>query len=523
MSLPRRPLAVLATLLAVGGLAAGCLSASPSQLSQSAPPPAGEPTASAETTFTSVDCPDEVAVVMVVVPACGYLTVPERHDQPDGNTIRVFVIRIEPAEGPTSSDAMVVVGETLGARIEYGGLVQLAQRTGRTAYVVDRRGTGLSNPHLECPEVTAAAPAILALSSRDPDAAAALDAAVRACRARLTAAGIDVAAYGLRESALDIEALRGALGVDPWNVIGFGSASRLVLEVGRVAPAGVRSMVLDSPVLAEGPDPMFATGATEHAIAQLGQACAAEPECASPHPDLAADLQRAMVELDENPASLEVELAPGQRGTVVIDGARFGRAARNLLAVGGGADVDLLLTSLSTALRGDLTPEDPLVQLIVGADPLCLGYVPTCVGIEHGSLLTTICADVLPSVDREAVLSTGKDVPGMAGVFETNPFFAACDAWGVAPDARTSAPIDTAIPVLAMTGQFDPFTGPMAVVEAAGTRLSQALFLEVPNHSYNTFGYDECPRLVRREWLDDLDRVPETGCFAEIRTVQLSP
>lgn len=519
-----RPPAAIVTTLVVGALMAGCSSASPSQSPRTSPSQsAGAPRLSAEPAFETVDCPDEVAVVMVVVPACGYLSVPERHDEPSGNAIRIFVIRIEPAEGAGSGDAMVAVGETLGARIEYGGLAQLAQRTGRTAYVIDRRGTGLSEPRLDCPEVTAAAAAILSVPSRDVGASAALEAAVRACRSRLTEAGIDVSAYGLRQSALDIEALRVVLGLEPWNVIGFGSASRLAIEVGRLAPSGVRSIVLDSPVMPGGPDPMFAAGASAHAIAQLQEACGAEPECAASHPDLTAELQQAVLVLDADPVELEVELTPGQRSTLVVDGVRFGRAARNMLANHGGAEAHRVLTSLSAALEGGLTAEDPLVQLVVGADPLCLGYVPTCVGIQHGSLLTTACGDVLPFIDREAAITAGMDVPGMAGVFETNPFVVACDAWDVAPDPRISDPIESAIPTLAMAGQFDPFTGPIATIEAAATGLSRALFLEVPNHAYNIFGYDECPRLVRREWLDNLDRAPETGCLAEVRTVQVSP
>ena len=63
---------------------------------------------------------------------------------------------------------MVVVGEALGGRVEYGGLAILAQRTGRVVYIVDRRGTGLSEPALRCPEVAVARDAILAVPARDP-------------------------------------------------------------------------------------------------------------------------------------------------------------------------------------------------------------------------------------------------------------------------------------------------------------------------------------------------------------------
>jgi pimeloyl-ACP methyl ester carboxylesterase len=516
----------VAASVGLGVLLAGCSPATPGETPRSSPVPQMSATSSPSgSAYAPVDCPDEVTIVMIVVPACGYLTVPAHHDRRNASTLRIFVIRIEPPDGVDSSDPMVAVGETLGARIEYGGLAILAQRTGRPIYMVDRRGTGLSEPELGCPEVTAAHATMLAVPSRDPRATEALTDAVRACRDRLTEAGTDLSAYGLHESAKDIEVLRTALGLEPWNVIGFGSASRLAIEVGRAESEGVRTIVLDSPVLPEGPDPMFAAGATANAIARLGQSCAADPACADAHPDVAAELARAELVLDEQPARLDVALsAHAQPIAVVVDGVRFGRAARNLLATNGGADIGMLLASLARVNDGGLSVVDPIVQSVARADPLCLGYVPNCVGIEHGSLLTTVCADILPFVDRGADLAAGEDVAGMAGLFETNPFFSACDAWDVAPDPSTSAPIETDIPVLVMAGRFDPFTGPTAEVEAAAAgRLSRGVFLEVPGHSYNVFGFNECPRTVRREWLDDPDHVPDTSCFAEIRNVRLTP
>ena len=188
--------------------------------------------------FAEVDCPDEVTVVMVVVPRCGYLTVPESRDRLDGRTVRVFVIRIDPVEATPPADAMVVTGETLGGRIDYGGVVPLANRSGRVVYIVDRRGTGFSEPELSCPEIAAATPASLQHPTADPAAIEPVIAAVKACRERLESAGIDLEAFDVDASARDIEDLRLALGLAPWNVIGLGSASRLALEVARAAPGG---------------------------------------------------------------------------------------------------------------------------------------------------------------------------------------------------------------------------------------------------------------------------------------------
>jgi pimeloyl-ACP methyl ester carboxylesterase len=459
---------------------------------------------------------------MVLVPTCGYLTVPERRDVPRARSIRIFVVRLEPPGGIEHPDPMVAVGEVLGGRIEYGGLAILAGRTGREIYIVDRRGTGLSEPSLDCPEIAAASPRTLALPSGDPEGQAILVEAARACRDRLLGAGIDVSAYGLRESALDIEALRVALGFSPWNVIAFGSASRLALEVARQAPDGVRTVVLDSPVLPQGPDPMFATAATASAIEQVGVACAAALGCDA-EPAFTVNVARAVRALDAQPISIETTSeTDGRPVTILLDGTRLAKGARNQLAAAGGSELDELIdTMAATAADGQVAATDLVIRALARDDAMCIGYVPDCRRVVHGSLLATTCAEVLPFVDRDAALAAGGDVPGMAGLFVTNPFFGACDAWDVPPDPGVAEPIETKIPILVMVGRFDPYSGPSTdLVSAAGLR--DAVILEVPAHSYNVFGFNECPRQVRREWLDQPDHVPDASCFAELRTVDLS-
>lgn len=509
---------IVAGLIAVA--AAACSPApSPSpapSASETGPAPSASP-------FEGVACPDEVTSVMVVEPACGYLSVPEHRGGPVSPTIRIFVVRIDPQSGIEAPDPMVAVGETLGARLEYGGLATLAQRTGRTVYLVDQRGTGLSGASLACPEVDAATLTTLSLPSTDARGTEAILAAVRACRQRLTAEGIDLSAYGLRESALDVEDLRIALGHDAWNVIGFGSASRLALEVARVAPGGVRTAVLDSPVLPQGPSPLFNAEATRSAIAELGEACAADAACDAALPDVAGGLAAAIQSLDRGAVTIDVPASgDGWSGAVHIDGLRFARAARGVMAADGGARIDELLGSIAAILAGEDRLSDPVVRAIVESDGVCLGYVPDCRRVVGGSLLTAACGADVPFVDRADVLAGGLPASALSRIFEMSPFFAACEAWDVEAEAGINDSVRPTVPVLAMTGRYDPFTGSRASLEGAAG-LEAALLLEVPAHSYNVFGFNECPRQIRRQWLDAPDQVPDTSCFDEIRTVDLSP
>jgi pimeloyl-ACP methyl ester carboxylesterase len=70
--------------------------------------------------------------------------------------------------------------------------------------------------------------------------------AIRACRDRLTTAGIDLAAYNSAESAADLEALRRALGYRQWNLFALSADGVLGLTYMRLFPGGIRSAVVDS-------------------------------------------------------------------------------------------------------------------------------------------------------------------------------------------------------------------------------------------------------------------------------------
>jgi pimeloyl-ACP methyl ester carboxylesterase len=496
----------------------GAQSAPPvaSTMSPMAPVDATPQSGTDQVAFESVPCPDTVTIVMVVVPACGMLVVPEQREEALGDMIRVFVIRIEPTDGTAAGDPVVVVGETLGNNNEYGGLAQIAQRTGRTVFLVDRRGTGLSEPSLACPEIEALGPSIL----EEPTAPTLPDElleAIDACHARLTGIGIDLGAYGLRDSALDIEDLRVSLGIPEWNLIAFGTSSRLALEAARLHPEGVRSLVLDSPVLPQGPDPMFNVAAAQAAVDQVDALCDAALGCAGGPGQFAAQLEATIARLSEDPLSIETLARDGSQRKVTLDGTRFARATRNILAAEG---AQLIPGFVASVVDGG-PPNDALVALVERDEGLCLGYLPECGRIVHGSVLTTVCADVMPFVDPSAL-------PGAAGgagveqAFVGNPFAEACEHWPTtAADSSQIEPIDGDFPVLMMTGQFDSFTGPIEAVQAGSSGLVNALYFEVPNQTYNMFGYNACPRLVRRAWLDDPAAAPDTSCFAEIAPPQL--
>ena len=292
-----------------------------------------------EPTLVPVPCPADVSVQILQQPACSQLTVLEDRSNPDGRRIQLLVVRVDPPGGTTPPDPIVVVGSTLATEIDYGGTAPVGQRTHRVAYLVDLRGIGHSQPNLDCPEVRAASPALLGLRQQDPAYATTFLKAVQACHDRLTGQGVDLAAYDLASSAADIEDLRIALKVPGWNIVAYGSATRVAVEVARRYPDHVRALVLSSPLL-PGADPFSGAATSTHdAIAGIAAACTADAVCHSTSPDLGASIDKAVARLDATPVTVTAASSAGASIPIMFDGATLVRALRDMIGASDGAEI----------------------------------------------------------------------------------------------------------------------------------------------------------------------------------------
>jgi pimeloyl-ACP methyl ester carboxylesterase len=466
-------------------------------------------------TFTAEPCPDRVTAVMLETPSCGYLTVLQSRDRPGGARIRLFVARIEPP-GEASPDPMLVVGETLGNGIEHGSLAPMAARTHRPILLLDQRGTGLSEPNLTCPEVRARTATLLGLRQSDPAANTAFLEAVRECRSRLTSDGVDLSAYNLTESAADVADLRRALSIDQINLIGTGTAARIAVETLRRHPEGIRTAVLDSPDLPGFDDLTHAVARTEDALATVGRACAKAGTCGDAGPDLVASLRQAVVRLDRKPITITVDQPAGGRPTsLILDGALLLRTVRHLMTSSGGRDLPEVPMLIAQALSGTSFQLSSLTQTrILSDEGMCIGYVPLCEGrFTHGLYYSIVCRDLVPFAAPAASPTVG-ETDGYQAAYGRHPYRELCPVWDVGrADPEIATPVASDIPVLIEVGAYDPYTRLDEVRRATG-RLTNVYVVEVPNHSYNVFGFYECPRNIRRAWLDNPGMAPtDTTCL----------
>jgi pimeloyl-ACP methyl ester carboxylesterase len=442
---------------------------------------------------------------------CGFLTVPEDRSDPQSRAIDVFYLRAQPA-GRVEGPPYFSFGYELAQVPSYASVVTPgvdADGNGPELVLMDQRGVGHSMPSLSCPEVEAIAPALLSSPSSDHELF--LD-AVGACHERLTSEGIDLSAYTTQTAADDAEDLRRLLGIPSWNAISWGTSSRLLLELVRRHPDGVRALVMDSPQFPQADDATTAADAIRTSLANLVRSCDQNRRCAEAYPDVIGAFEEAVERLDASPRRVEDEVGVDRR-SVVVHGGAFVRTIRHLLSFNDARSHGSIPRLVYDALDGDV---EAVASLLARDAGMCIGYLPRCAfPTSLGTYLSLTCTGQAPFVDV-AALEMADRQPGFAQAYGRNPYLAACEVWNVEPvDAAAHEPVRSDVPALILWGEYDAFT-PVDPVERAPETLTNAQVISVPYLGQDVFGTYDCIRDIRNAWLPTLDPSPDTSCLATI-------
>lgn len=503
-----RTAGVIASLLVLSG----CTSENGTRAQEPAPP-ANNPVSA----FEGTPCPTAFVAPPAGSVSCGYLTVPEDRSESEGRQIRLFVARWRPA-GKLATDPLLGFDE-LGwawSAPEPGGGPPLPNGIGREVIQLDVRGLGRSEPSLACPEIEELAPVSLAAPSGDPQTKEMFFDAVRRCRERLAAEGIDLSDYNLEEAAADAEDLRIALGIDEWNLRGFGTGARLAFEVLRRFPEHVRAAYLDTPEIPQKDLLSTAIIGTRHAMRGIAAACADDPACDEPFPDLEKEFAAQFPRYQPNPLKMHGAL-DGVDIPIVWDGAFGVRAYREVLTW----YPEFVPAGLYTS------DEDAVAQpanWISDGPAFVFGYVPDAgraFTFNHGAFFSTVCHDQLAFVEKADLIALAHGDPGYVQAFAQAPFFDVCRIWDVgtaAPEARE--PVVSDVPTLLLVGRFGPYA-PRPLVEEAAETLSASWIVEFPNEGHNVLS-DACAVELRNVWLDDPTAAPDTSCVEDIAPLEFA-
>ena len=415
-------------------------------------------------------CPDDVEVAVLAAHSCGYL------DRSDGSSI--FVLRVSPPEPPTRSP-VVITGTDLGTVPDYGGLVPVAQRTGREAIIVDLPGVGHSTPLLSCPSVDGLSSAM----AEDPESAMPLLVeAIGVCRSRFTEV-VDAT-----KSAAALHDVVTALDLGQVAALSTGTTGRIALSWAAAHPDDLEAVVLDTPLVTES-DPI---NDVDSLMEQIAVACADQRLCQRDHPGIRAKWRAALRSLAAEPLAITVDGA-----TVRIDQDHLRRA---VLWVAGGTPrsqgvPDLVEEAVLRVTDGVL---GRYAAALVAGPPLCVGHLPKCAGaprVAVGALMSLYCP-------------TLQDDPSWR-----EP----CQAWGAEPE---DLPAGVTTPTLVLTGRFDPFAPPADIRRVISGAVPDAFFVDDPAGGHNVLGDSACVRELRTDWLNgDVAQPPDLPACMESRVI----
>lgn len=384
---------------------------------------------------------------------CGSLQRPLDPARPDGVKVDIHYLVVPALARNKQPDAVLLLAGGPGQsaiNVASRVLPRLSRLNNRRDLVfIDQRGTGQSAP-LECPD-----------DNRLPVAELLEPAAqmrrLDACRAQLEALPYGQNG-GLRYftttiAMQDMDAVREALGVPQWDLVGASYGTRAALEYLRQFPSRVRRTVIDGVAPPDMVLPASFSTDTQAALEQLFTAHA------KTHPALRADWQKLLASL---PRTVTVpQPLTGEPEHFTVDRALLLRAMRPPLYQPG------LAAALPAAIHAAAT--EGRFEGLFG--------LTTAFGAGKGLKLamgmhfSVVCAEDVPRIPQAS------DTPGADfGRNDVEMYSRACRDWprGEVPAEFYKIP-PAPSPVLLLSGGADPATPPRH-----GERVAQALAVGHP-------------------------------------------
>lgn len=404
---------------------------------------------------------------------CGTYDVYENRATKKGRKITLKIVLIPATGDKREPDPFVYFAGGPGgsATEDASGLAQAFPQilAHRDMLFVDQRGTGGSHP-LDCKFYD---PADLQtyLGYFFP-----LD-DVRKCREQLET-NSDLKLYTTTIAADDMDEVRAALGYERFNLFGGSYGTRAALTYLKRHPQHVRTALLQGISPTDHFMPSDFPQQTERALQGVLSECLADKTCSEAFPNIKEETKSVLAELIKGPVEVEVQ-KPKSNDKVKV------KLSRDLAA---------------EAIRYMLYAPVP-----AGRVPLMLhlasqgNYVPlTYAAIQYrtnlvssgsnGMYLSVTCAEDLPWIK-----------PGEGERMAANTFLGdyrlhqqreACTLWPRGEIERDYAqPVKSDLPVLILTGQWDPVTPPSNAERVAKT-LTNSLNIVVPSGAHGLDGLE---------------------------------
>lgn len=446
---------------------------------------------------------------------CGYVRLPQDYAKAAGDSIAIYFMQIKAKDRLPKSDPLVyLVG---GPGSSGSQLMQTSFRKYLNAFaderdiiIIDQRGTGESAPRLYCDEVWERLAEIL--QSHHAEHAELMLDILSACHQRLKRAGVRFESFHSQNSARDIVNVLRALGYEQWNLVGVSYGSRLALEMMRVYPEALRSVILDSVYPPQADIFLDAYYHGERALNVMFDACARSEGCRARYPDLETVFHSLYERLNQEPAFATFSPPQYQTLEVEISGYRL---------------YDWVFSWLY-----EVSSIQRIPQLLYDLDR---GFTQNAVrlGVAYEANMTTLSLGMHYSVQcqEEYDSALNRDYFGM---LEAHPHLAGyvrypvegvatlarlCRLWQAQPrPLSVNDPVVSDVPALLLSGNFDPITPP-AYADMAGETLTTVYNFVFPHVGHAVLGSDRCAVEIAVAFINAPLREPDSSCIAETQPI----
>jgi len=351
-------------------------------------------------------------------------------------------------------------------------------RRHRDIVFLDQRGTGKSHP-LEC---------FLTGEEAPLEQSASVELPLEVARDCVASYDADLRFYGTSIAMDDLEEVRRALGYGRINLYGVSYGTRAALVFLRQHPDSVRTVTLDGVAPLQFYLPLHMAVDAERALQSVFRRCREDAACNAAFPDLEARVEARLEALETAPMQASVRHPrTGVPTTLTVTRDHVVGAVRAALYSSDLAAMVPLL--LERAMAGDVEPLLALGEASSGG--------PSSIAL--GMMFSVLCTEDAPFITPEQLERESEDT--LVGPGPARRMLDVCRVWPrgeVAEGFRE--PVRSDVPVLLLSGEWDPVTPPRWGEEAART-LSRSHHEVVPGVGHNTL-VQACARELVREFIE---------------------
>jgi len=430
---------------------------------------------------------------------CASLEVPEDHQEPDGRQIEL-AIALVPADGVAEADPvyMIAGGPGQSALESYPALHAAFDDVRRSRHVVlvDARGTGGSHP-LHC-RMDEDDPLFSDPDAESPEAARAF---AQRCRAELEQVA-DLRHYTTGDHVRDLDTVRRELGVERINLVGISYGTRVAQQYAAAWPGHTRALVLDSVVpnsLVLGQDH---ARNLEDALEAQFERCRDDHACAANLGDPRRQLAQVRQALEAGGIG-PVRYRDPVGGQWREEVPRFGHLAGLLRMYAYhpamSATLPLVLHEAAQGRYESLLAQSRMLSRDLG-DAMAIGMG-----------LSVTCSE-----DADDFSNRGGNEDTVLGDGFIAMLQAQCEVWPRGARAQDfRAPLSGEVPVLAVSGEFDPVT-PARYGDEVVEHLPNGRHLVLPGQGHSVLATGCMPKLFA-QFIESTDAASlDAGCLQRL-------